>query len=139
MSIESIRWVMLCGLVAVLLSVACEDTTEVSGPDSVLLKEWAIELGAPERAPGSVDFQVQNIGTMDHEVVVIRSDLAPEKLPVSGGTVDLNQLDVVGEKENIERREKTSLSVTLTPGSYIFICNVSGHYALGMRSGLLVK
>jgi hypothetical protein len=130
---------VLLGLVVAAGAVACEDTSEVSGPDSVRLKEWAIELGTSERTAGAVKLQVQNVGTMTHEVIVVRTNLAPDKLPVDSGAVKLSDLEVLGEKDDIERREKTTLDVNLTPGSYVFLCNISGHYALGMRAALVVK
>jgi len=120
-------------------AVACADTSEVSGPDSLRLDEWSIELGSPEQAAGTITLQVQNVGTMEHEVILIRTTLEPDKLPQQSGTVNLSGLDVVGRKDGIERREKTTLEASLTPGSYVFICNLSGHYALGMRAGLVVK
>ncbi len=127
------------GLLVGALSVACEDTSEVSGPNSVRLDEWSVELGSTEQAAGPLKLDVQNVGTMTHEVILIRTNLEPDKLPVDGGAVKLSDLDVVAEKDDIERREKTTLDLSLTPGRYVFICNTSGHYALGMRSSLVVE
>ncbi|MGE0057517.1 MAG: hypothetical protein AB7T32_05995 [Dehalococcoidia bacterium] len=122
-----------------LLTLACEDTSEVSGPNSVRLSEWKVEAGASELAAGAVKLQVQNVGTQAHDIFVIRTDLAAEKLPVKSGTVDLNGLEVAGSKKDIERREKVSLDLELKPGAYVLICNISGHYTLGMHTGLVVK
>ncbi len=134
-SATAVLSIVLLGLV----TLACEDTSEVSGPNSIRLSEWKIEAGSSELAAGSVKLQVQNVGTQAHDIFVIRTDLAADKLPVKSGTVDLNGLEVAGSKKDIERREKTSLEVELNPGAYVLICNISGHYALGMHTSLVVK
>lgn len=121
------------------LTGACADTSEVSGPDSVRLDEWSIVLGSTTLPPGPRKLQVQNVGTQTHEVIIIRTALEPDKLPMQSGVVNLSGLEVVARKENLKRREKATLDVNLTPGSYVFICNISGHYTLGMRAGLTVQ
>ena len=45
----------------------------------------------PSSVPaGDVQFVVSNAGTHNHEFVVIKTDLAPDALPVVGNTVDEN-------------------------------------------------
>ena len=75
----------------------------------------------------------------DIELVVIRTDLAADALPVSGATVDESQLDVLGRTDTIGGGESETLSLNLSAGSYVLICNVPGHWGLGMRSSLTVQ
>ena len=53
--------------------------------------------------------------------------------------MDEGKLDVIANKTDLKRRDKATLDVKLQPGKYVLFCNVSGHYQLGMRTGLTVK
>jgi uncharacterized cupredoxin-like copper-binding protein len=111
-----------------------------SGPTlSVQLDEWKVVPASSTAVAGALTFQVQNVGTMDHEMLVIRSDLDPKDLPTRSGEVDEDRLEVAGKTKALKRREKMSLSLTLQPGSYVLICNVSGHYSLGMTASIQVR
>jgi len=45
----------------------------------------------------------------------------------------------IDEKEDIAKGATTTLSVTLEPGKYVFVCNLPTHYKLGMRAGFTVS
>jgi uncharacterized cupredoxin-like copper-binding protein len=40
---------------------------------------------------------------------------------------------------NIAANRVTTLSADLAPGNYVIICNVAGHYQLGMRAAFKVE
>lgn len=82
---------------------------------------------------------VQNTGTITHDIKLARTDLAPDALPKNGADVDEGKLDVIAKKTDLKRRDRVTLDVKLQPGSYVLFCNVSGHYQLGMRTGVTVK
>ena len=44
-----------------------------------------------------------------------------------------------GEIPSIPAGKSASVTVELTPGKYVFICNVAGHYGLGMHTGFTVE
>lgn len=99
---------------------------------------------------GSVTFNVTNDGPADvHEFVVMRTDLAPDALPVDEtGTVDEageGIIEVVGEIEDIAVGDSPSLTVDLEAGSYVLLCNIyseeesEAHYAQGMRVAFTVE
>ena len=46
----------------------------------VELGEWFVNPGTAPVAAGSVTFEVRNVGKSDHELVVIKTDLAPDAL-----------------------------------------------------------
>lgn len=87
-------------------------------------------------AAGEVVFEASNVGAIQHELVVIRTDLAADALPVSGDNVDLSGLDVVADTDPFPAGESRTADVNLTAGDYVLICNVPGHYGLGMREAL---
>jgi uncharacterized cupredoxin-like copper-binding protein len=46
---------------------------------------------------------------------------------------------LVKQMINISAGRSTTLSADLAPGRYVIICNVAGHYQLGMRAELQVQ
>lgn len=110
-----------------------------AGAIAVGLTEWAVQPGAESVGAGSVTFAVSNDGAVPHEFLVIRTDLAPDALPKNGGAVDEGALDVVGKSEELLGGESEDVTAELTPGSYVLICNISGHYDLGMRIAFTVE
>ena len=91
-------------------------------------------------AAGAVDFQVSNDGLgLPHNLLVIRTDLAPDALPMSGGQVDESQVNVVAAtSQNLVQGATETVSANLAGGNYVLICNVSNHYGQGMYTAFTV-
>ena len=99
--------------------------------------EYKIDLGASSAPAGPITFQITNAGKVVHEFVVMKTDLAADKLPVdSKGAVteDAAGLTAVDEVEDIAVGASPTLAVDLPAGHYVIICNIAGHYAGGMRA-----
>ena len=115
-------------------STASDSTAAISATET----EFKIDLGASTAAAGPVTFEIENAGTIVHEFVVMKTDLAADKLPLdtSAGVVseDTDGLTVVDEVEDIPVGSSESLTVDLPAGHYVVICNVPGHYAGGMHA-----
>jgi hypothetical protein len=116
---------------------------------AVTLQEFAV-IPAQDSAPGgSVTFEATNEGPEDpHELVVIRTDLAPDALPTDeNGAVDEGGegIEVIGEIEEFPVGETQSATFELEAGAYALICNVyeeaedESHYQVGMRTGFTVE
>jgi len=75
--------------------------------------------------------------------VVFQTDLAEDQLPVKddGNEVDEEGegLTAVDEQEDIAANSSATLTVDLQPGTYVVICNLPGHYKLGMHATLTVS
>jgi uncharacterized cupredoxin-like copper-binding protein len=132
-------------LIAVVLTSGCggsPDTaaTGVAGDGTIVTteKDFGIALEETSTPAGSTTFDITNDGPSTHELVVFKSDLAEDALPVDGSTVTEADLDLVDEVEDIAPGVGTSLTVDLEPGSYVVICNVEGHYGAGMHAALTV-
>jgi cytochrome c oxidase subunit 2 len=106
--------------------------------EEVTLSEFAIKL-EPSVAAGAVSFQVRNAGAVPHEFVVIQTDAKPDALPQANAAVDESKVNVVGRTELLDPGTSATLNLTLPAGNYVVICNVPGHYSLGMRAALTVK
>jgi uncharacterized cupredoxin-like copper-binding protein len=115
------------------------------------LEEWKITVSPSSGAAGEVTFTIDNIGEKDHEFVVVKTDLAPDKLPTvadgaEAGTVDEEGagMDAIGEKEDIlAGTDNNVLTLTLTAGKYVIFCNVHDedlvHYQKGMHTAFTVS
>jgi uncharacterized cupredoxin-like copper-binding protein len=102
------------------------------------LADDSIGLDPTSTAAGKLSFQIQNAGTTIHEFEIFRTDLAPDRLPVDGSVVNDEGLEIVDEVEEIAPGTGATLTVDLSPGSYVMICNLPDHYARGMHSGFTV-
>jgi uncharacterized cupredoxin-like copper-binding protein len=104
--------------------------------------EFSISLSQSYATAGKVTFNVKNDGTMTHEFVVIKTDLPDGALPVDTGKSEVDEsadgLKVVDEKEDIAPGSSVTLATDLAAGNYVLICNVAGHYQLGMHAGFTV-
>jgi uncharacterized cupredoxin-like copper-binding protein len=122
-----------------LLVGACGSASS-GGTIHVTLKENGITLDQTTVNAGTVVFDVKNSGTIIHEFVVIKTDVAQDKLPASAGEPGQMLEDgSVGEVEDVNVGESKQLSLKLDPGKYVLICNLAGHYLLGMHVGFVVK
>jgi uncharacterized cupredoxin-like copper-binding protein len=101
----------------------------------------AIQLDANHVKAGTVTFEVSNAPDtgLTHEFVVLKTDLAADKLPVKNGQVSESQFKKMGEVEDIDPGKNKRLTLKLAPGRYVLICNTPGHYAMGLHTSLLVK
>jgi len=122
----------------VLALTACggdEQSTDVS----VVLDEWSLTPSIADVREGKVTFEVRNDGTMSHQLFVIKNDLPPEQLPVANGSIVLSQVNVVRSVQAVAAGSTAELSFDATPGKYVLVCNVPGHYQQGMASAFLVE
>ena len=99
---------------------------------SVSLSEWAVDPEVDSIDAGDVTFAVANEGTQAHEFVIIRSDEDPDALPLEASVVVEDDVDVVDRIEPQPAGATERLTVNLEAGNYLLICNIVGHYLLGM-------
>jgi uncharacterized cupredoxin-like copper-binding protein len=103
----------------------------------VRLVEFRVIPSTKAVRAGRVTFVVRNAGKLDHELVVLRTNVAPGKLRVVGG-----KAKEVGRRGKIPpfRPGRTRrLTLTLTAGKYILLCNVAGHYRAGQFVAFRVR
>ncbi len=89
---------------------------------------------------GEITFEVHNEGSVLHNLVIIRTDLAADALPSLVGAVDEEAAgEKIGEVEEFLPDVVEVASFTLTPGRYVLICNLRKHYESGMFAELTVE
>lgn len=122
---------------------------------NVTLGEWVVEPDPSSAPAGEITFVASNEGTIEHELVIIKTDLAPDALPTNDdGTVneDAPGLEVIDEIEEFAAGGTESLTADLEPGKYVLICNIGpstaeeagnmehdAHYAEGMHAAFTVE
>jgi uncharacterized cupredoxin-like copper-binding protein len=105
------------------------------------LSEFKILLDQAKFQAGQVSIKVSNQGAIVHEFVIVKTDLAADKLPTAAdGGVDEESSAItrITEAEDINTGTNSSLEASLQAGRYVVFCNLPGHYAGGMRAGFEV-
>ncbi|MGH2492896.1 MAG: sulfocyanin-like copper-binding protein, partial [Candidatus Limnocylindria bacterium] len=88
---------------------------------------------------GSVKFGVKNAGGMEHSFELIKTDLPFDKLPVDIGAAKAKEDGLIKQVKTLGVGKVAVITADLAAGNYVVICNVAGHYQLGMRVGLTVQ
>ena len=148
--LRTVLLLAMLGLAA--LAVACggddDDDDAANGGDgavaarstvAVELNEWTVQPDPDSVAAGEVTFVVSNSGTLPHELLVVRTDLAANALPLEAGNVAEGDIDVVGELDEFAAGLTERVTFTLEPGTYVLLCNVVGHYTAGMTISFTVE
>ncbi len=129
-------------LVTLFTMVSCSQAMEPLPSDVnviVDVKEYSITVSVASIKAGTVKFGVRNNGTMVHDFDLYKTDLPLDKLPVDISSAKVKMDGLVKQMINIAANRSTTLTADLTPGRYVIICNVAGHYQLSMRAELKVE
>jgi uncharacterized cupredoxin-like copper-binding protein len=118
--------------------------TVVPAPSlSVALSEFHIDTGVTTVHPGIVNLNLANNGTVQHELLVFRTNLTADQLPLAAdGSVLENAPGVnkISDGDNLNPGTTQYRSVDLTqPGTYLFVCNLPGHFHAGMHTTVTVQ
>jgi uncharacterized cupredoxin-like copper-binding protein len=144
------RWAWALGLVllalaiAVPLTVARRDEPTPHGTlQNVLLKDFEVQQEATVVPAGTVSFRIRNQGPTTHEVIFVRTELAPDKLTLQGDGLTVDEeargIKFIDEVEGLDIDDRETLDLDLTPGHYVLYCNLEGHYLGGMYEALTVR
>ncbi|HLY83597.1 MAG TPA: hypothetical protein VKQ71_11460, partial [Acidimicrobiales bacterium] len=126
-------------------AVTLSDTAGLNAPMTVV----ASTNSAPA---GDVTFTVKNTGTIEHELIVLKTDTAFDQLPVvdggdppapvATGADKVDEAGNVGETgdPNLKPGETRAFTIKgLAAGKYVLVCNLAKHYGLGMRAPFTVS
>ena len=134
-------WRLSIGLAAVALVVFSTWVVSAGAVTSkplvaVQVDEFSV-FPATQGAPvGKVRFVVTNIGKMEHEFVVIRTNKPAGNL-LKGNEAD--ETGAVGELDGVKAGNARVLVLTLRRGHYALICNLPGHYRTGQFADFYVR
>jgi uncharacterized cupredoxin-like copper-binding protein len=144
------RWawalaVMLAALaVGVLLTVERRhEPAPIGTPLDVRLDDFHVRRDAAVVPAGTVSFRILNQGPTTHELIVVRTDRSPDKLPLQGDGLTVDEegpgVHFLDEAEGLDIDDRQTLVLDLAAGNYVLYCNLEGHYLGGMYAALTVR
>jgi uncharacterized cupredoxin-like copper-binding protein len=104
---------------------------------NVAMTEFKFTPANPELARGTLAITAENKGKTEHELVLLKTNADPSKLPKKGDGV--SEKDSVGEIPEVAPGQDGSATFDLKPGKYVMVCNIPGHYDAGMYGTLTVR
>ena len=135
----------LAGLAIALALVAgaCAEMAAAFQPGEVQLvvemTDYKVLTNVATVPAGETKIGVRNRGSQPHDLVVLRTDLAPDKLPYDAARARADEPGLVVRTKELRAGGTAAVTAALEPGRYVLICNVAGHYGLGMRTSLRVE
>jgi uncharacterized cupredoxin-like copper-binding protein len=136
------EWHMRTSLVLASLLAAAVTATSALGAAgtsvNVKLKEFEVIPTLKAVKAGKVTFTVTNIGKREHELVVMKTTVAPGKLPLNAKN-RVSEKGVVGEAGDVKPGMTKKLTLRLSAGKYQLLCNLPGHYKAGQFVGFTVR
>jgi uncharacterized cupredoxin-like copper-binding protein len=109
------------------------------GPLSVALSEWSVKPASASVAAGRVTMKVTNNGATPHELMIVKTDTAHDKLEKGVGVADETKYPPIARTKQLNNGQSEDLTAELAAGKYVLLCNVSGHYDLGMHTAFSVN
>lgn len=100
---------------------------------------------------GTTTFQIDNVGSMHHEMAIFKTDLPADKLPVTDeNKVDEEKAGLLDEAvyttplrgdadHRIRDGRGVNFTIDLQPGKYVLLCNLAGHYQKGQYVAFTVS
>jgi uncharacterized cupredoxin-like copper-binding protein len=135
----------LAALLAITAALAVGCSSAVAAPTqggtvNATLTDMKISLDRTSVPAGTITFVVKNGGAIEHELVVLQTDAAQDKIASDmdeAGKMD--ETGNVGETGDMNVGETKTFTVTLPAGHYVLMCNEIGHYSAGMHMTFTVN
>jgi uncharacterized cupredoxin-like copper-binding protein len=114
-----------------------------SGPQvTVTAKDFKLSVSSASWPRGTLRVVFHNLGPDTHELLMFRASEPADSMPMrpDGITVDEDsaRLRSLIDEVGTDAGGSQTVTVHLTPGHYVIICNMAGHYMAGMRQDVTV-
>jgi uncharacterized cupredoxin-like copper-binding protein len=120
-----------------------QEPTPPGTPVNVLLEDFKVRQDAAVVPAGTVSFRILNQGPTTHELIVVRTNRASDKLPLQSDGLTVNEdapgIDLLDEVEGLDIDDRQTLVLDLAAGNYVMYCNLEGHYLGGMHAAFTVR
>ena len=124
-------------------AAAAASAPVVATPPHVTLSDFKLGLSATTFPHGQLALTMSNAGAVPHELLVFRSDLAPSAYPLDadGNIIEESPgVTLVSDGDNVDPGKSQERTIDLTtPGKYLFVCNIPGHFKAGMFTQVTVS
>jgi uncharacterized cupredoxin-like copper-binding protein len=130
---------LLLGLA--LTIAACAPAAENIPADvdvAVHMQDYRVLLSVATVKAGQVRIGVKNEGGMEHSFELIKTDIAFDQLPTTADA-KAKEDGLVKQVKSLAVGKVAVVTADLAAGKYVIICNIAGHYQLGMRAALTVN
>ena len=120
---------------------ACASAAENIPADvdvAVHMQDYKVILSVPTAKAGTVKFGIKNEGGMEHSFELIKTDLPFDKLPTTADA-KAKEDGLIKQVKSLAVGKVEVVTADLAAGNYVIICNVAGHYQLGMRAAFTVN
>jgi len=140
MTMRGARMAALAAGLLVAITLGMREANAQDATVNVELSEWAVAPDPASVAAGDIEFVAENTGGIEHELVILKTDLAADALPTADGRVDEQGAGVeeIGEIHEVAAGATGSATFALAAGNYALICNIAGHYEAGMSTAFTV-
>jgi sulfocyanin SoxE-like protein len=143
-------WALALALVPAALALVVFLTAErrhepapLGTPVNVRLEDFKVRPDVAVVPAGTVSFRIRNQGPTSHQVLFVRTDRAPDKLPLQRDGLTVNEdasgIELVDEVGGLDIDDRRTLVLSLAAGHYVLYCNLEGHYLGGMYAALTVR
>lgn len=123
-----------------LFATACAPDAADAETLTVELANGHVVLGSDTMTAGLVAFETTNVSSdLVHEIEVFSGATAGVVLPVENSVALTQGLTLVDEIEDVLPGGRATLTIDLSPGTYLVVCNLPGHYEQGMWAYLEVE
>jgi uncharacterized cupredoxin-like copper-binding protein len=108
---------------------------------TISLTEFKLSMSELVLPAGKVTLKITNNGAIAHELVVFRLSGPTAQIPMAGGNMNEDGPGVtdVSDGDNLNPGQSVTRPADFTPGTYLFVCNLPGHYMAGMHQSVIVK
>jgi uncharacterized cupredoxin-like copper-binding protein len=109
---------------------------------SVTLSDMKVMPSSTDVPAGKYNVTITNAGSMEHELLVFHTDIAAADIPVGadGKVAEDAPGFKISDGDNIDPGASQSRVIDLSqPGTYLFVCNLPGHFMAGMHTTVTVK
>jgi uncharacterized cupredoxin-like copper-binding protein len=132
---------LLAGLMLVVAGCSSGGAKPSGTVAPIVERDFKIRAQRYELPAGQVDLSVKNDGPDAHELIVVRETEAGLALRKDGLTVDEDAIEkqTLGALEPGRPGGTRHLRLRLSPGRYLLLCNMAGHYMGGMHTELVVR
>jgi uncharacterized cupredoxin-like copper-binding protein len=108
----------------------------------IVLEDYRIRSSVAAVPAGEVTFEVYSKGPSTHELAVFETTRPAAQLPLGDDGLRIDEdsslLREAGELEQVDIGETETFVLRLSPGTYVLVCNMEGHYLGGMYLSLVV-
>ena len=123
----------------ILVLSACSSAPVATGSAiTVSLSDHTVQLLQTSVPSGPVTITVKNIGTVVHNLIVLRTELDHDMIPPDPAKAD-ERGKVGGTTGQLMPGQSVQVKLDLKAAKYVLICNELAHYGIGMHAPLTVN